>query len=167
MATSNCVYQWVIKSFIQAIHSKTLIYLWVSHWIIHAFVHNHGFIQEWNEWLLMSHWITQANDALKTSLRNKTCDCLVSHWIIHTNKSLKHWFVQEINKWPSLRINHWNTHSSNSSKNTDSFRNCKWLPKSYTLGKYFFWTSNSNIYSSDLFKNSDSFRNKTSYWLYE
>ncbi len=38
------IYEWVIESFIQEIHSKTLIhpvmkqvkYLWVSHWIIHS-----------------------------------------------------------------------------------------------------------------------------------
>ncbi len=81
---SGCLYEWIIESLTQMIHSKRPIHSEMkqvavfmngslNHWF-KWFIQNGWFIQKWSKWLSLwiDHWIIDSNDSFKTaeSFRN-------------------------------------------------------------------------------------------------
>ncbi len=123
---SGCLYEWIIESLTQMIHSKRLIHSEMkqvavfmngslNHWL-KWFIQNGWFIQKLSKWLSlwMDHWIIDSNDSFKTadSFRNEASGCLYE-WIIESltqmihSKQMIHSEMKQVAVFMNGSLNHW------------------------------------------------------------
>ncbi len=168
------MYERVIESLTQTIHSNTLVHtgikhVWASHWITHSndsFKHigsyrkktfmseslNHSLKR-----FIQTHWFIQEEN-MSESLNHSLKRFIQTHWFIQEenmseslNHSLKrfiqsHWFIQEENMYERVIESLTQTIHSNTLVHT---------------GRKHVWASHWITHSNDSFKHIGSYRNKT------
>ncbi len=172
---SDCVFEEIIESFTQMIHSKQLIHLQMkqvpvsmSNSLNHSlkwFIQNSWFIYKWSKWLCFwrNHWIIHSNDSFKTadSFTNEASPCLNEQFIesftqmIHS-KQLIHLQMKQVPVSMSNSLNH----------------SLKWfIQNSWFIYKWSKslsqWAIHWIIHSNDSFKTADSFTNEASDCVFE